>query len=209
VKLFLKKILPLQIVKYIEVYKVIKKWSKNNFLKNSPQLIKEIVLEKYGNANAPWVETGTYTGKTTNFLRERYPHVYTIEPEINLYNAALKRFSDKNVTLYNDVSENIFPKLLKKLSGNINFWLDGHYSGGGTFKGKKDCPVEDELHAIEVNLINFHEITIMIDDVRCFLSNEPEYSGYPSVDFLVDWARRFNMSWRIEHDIFIMKKNKV
>lgn len=204
---FIKKILPLKIIKHIEVYKVIKKWGKNNFLQNSPQLIKEIVLDKYGDTNAPWVETGTFTGKTTDFLRERYSHVYTIEPEIKLYNAALKRFSGKNVTLYNDVSENVFPKLLKNLSGNINFWLDGHYSGDGTFKGKKNCPVEDELNAIEANLINFNKVTILIDDVRCFLSHEPEYSGYPSVDFLVDWARRFNMSWRIEHDIFIIQKN--
>ena len=107
---------------------------------NSPQFIKEIVFEKYGVANAPWVETGTYMGKTTNFLRERYPHVHTIEPEIKLYNAALKLSNGKNVTLYNDVSENVFPKLLKSLSGDVNFWLDGHYSGGITFKGKKNCP---------------------------------------------------------------------
>lgn len=176
-------------------------------MENPPQFVKELVLQKYGIANAPWVETGTFEGKTTSFLRKKYPHVYTIEPQIKLYNAAFKRFSGKNVTLYNDVSENIFPKLLKDFSGNINFWLDGHYSGDSTFKGKKNCPVEDELIAIEVNLINFNKITILIDDVRCFLSKETEYSDYPSIDFLVDWARRFNMSWRIEHDIFIIQKN--
>ena len=206
-KSFLKKFLPLKFFKYIQVYRVINKWRKSNFLGNSPQFIKEIVFEKYGVANAPWVETGTYMGKTTNFLRERYPHVHTIEPEIKLYNAALKRFNGKNVTLYNDVSENVFPKLLKSLSGDVNFWLDGHYSGGITFKGKKNCPVEDELNAIEVNLINFSKITILIDDVRCFLSENSEYSDYPSIDYLVDWARRLNMRWRIENDIFIIQKD--
>ena len=207
-KLFIKAILPKQLVKQFETYRIIKKWGKKNFLEHSPQMIKEFVFERYGIDNAPWVETGTFQGKTTNFLRERYPHVYTIEPEIKLYKDALKRFIGKNVTLYNDVSENVFPNLLKKLSGDVNFWLDGHYSEGITFKGDKDCPVEDELNIIEANLNNFNKITILIDDVRCFLPANSDYPDYPSIDYLVDWARRFNMNWIIEHDIFIMQKTK-
>ena len=101
----------------------------------------------------------------------------------------------------------MFPKLLKSLSGDVNFWLDGHYSGGITFKGKKNCPVEDELNAIEVNLINFSKITILIDDVRCFLSENSEYSDYPSIDYLVNWACRLNMRWRIDNDIFVIQKD--
>ena len=207
-KLFIKAILPKQLIKKFETYRIIKKWGKKNFLEHSPQMIKEFVFEKYGIDNAPWVETGTFQGKTTNFLKERYPHVYTIEPEIKLYKDALKRFIGKNVTLYNDVSENVLPNLLKKLSGDVNFWLDGHYSEGITFKGDKDCPVEDELNIIEANLNNFNKITILIDDVRCFLPENSVYPDYPSIDYLVDWSRRFNMSWRIEHDIFIMQKTK-
>ena len=205
-KSFIKAILPKQLVKQFETYRIIKKWGKTNFLEHSPQMIKEFVFERYGIDNAPWVETGTFQGKTTNFLRERYPHVYTTEPEIKLYKGALKRFIGKNVTLYNDVSENVFPNLLKKLSGDVNFWLDGHYSEGITFKGDKDCPVEDELNIIEANLNNFNKITILIDDVRCFLPANSDYPDYPSIDYLVDWARRFNMNWRIEHDIFIIQK---
>ena len=94
-----------------------------------------------------------------------------------------------------------------KLSGNLNFWLDGHYSGGITYMGKKNCPVEDELNAIEINLVNFNQITILIDDVRCFLPQNTRYPDYPSINYLIDWARRLNMSWRIENDIFIIKKN--
>ena len=196
-----------KIIRFVQYYKIVKKWGKTNFFDNAPQLIKTLVLEKYGVANAPWVETGTYLGKTTNFLRSRYPHVYSIEPEISLYNSAKKRFNGYNVTLYNDVSENVLPKLLRNMSGNINFWLDGHYSEGITFKGEKNCPIEDELNAIEINLINFNKITILIDDVRCFLSENSKYSDYPSIDYLVDWARRLKMSWRIEHGIFIIKRD--
>ena len=205
-KLFIKKILPKQFVKNFKIYRILKKWGKRNFLEHSPQSIKEFVFEKYGIVNAPWVETGTFQGITTNFLRERYPHVHSIEPEIMLYNAAQKRFSGKNVTLYNNVSEKVFPNLLKSLSGDVNFWLDGHNSEGVTFKGEKNCPVVDELNAIEVNLSNFNQITILIDDVRCFLPVNSEHPDYPSIDYLVDWARRLDMYWRIEHDIFIIQK---
>jgi len=184
-----------------------KNWEKRGYLEHAPQIVKQCVFEKYGVADAVWVETGTYIGITTNFLRDRYPHVHTIEPSIELYNAAFKRFNGKNVTLYNDVSENVFPKLLPSLSGDINFWLDGHYSAGTTFKGDKDCPVEDELNAIAENVNQFNKISILIDDVRCFLSSESKYSDFPSIDYHVDWARRLNMRWRIEHDIFVMQRD--
>ena len=201
------RILLLQLTNFIKFYHIIKHWGKNNYLESAPQFIKEFVFEKYGVTDAPWVESGTYLGKTTNFLRKRYPHVYSIEPEFKLYNAASKRFNEKNVTLYNDISENVFPKLLKNLYGDVNFWLDGHYSEGITFKGEKDCPVENELNAIEINWNNFKKVTILVDDVRCFLPNNSLYSDYPSIDYLVDWARKFKMSWRIEFDIFIMQKD--
>lgn len=205
-KKVLKKLLPLAALEFIQTYASMRQWKKRDYLENSPQIVKQKVFHKYGIKDAVWVETGTYLGSTTNFLSGLFPHVYTVEPEPNLYAAACKRFTGKNVTLFNNVSENIFPSLLPKLSGNVNFWLDGHYSAGITFKGEKDCPVEDELIAIEKNIDNFDKITILIDDVRCFLPNNSSYTDYPSIDYLVDWARRMNFHWRIEHDIFVMQK---
>jgi len=205
-KKVLKKLLPLAVVEFIQKYKSIYDWKRRDFLENSPQMVKQKVFDKYGIKDAVWIETGTYLGSTTSYLSGLFPHVYTVEPEPKLYAAACKRFKGKNVTLFNDVSENIFPSLLPKLSGNVNFWLDGHYSSGITFKGETDCPVEDELIAIEKNLDNFDEVTILIDDVRCFLPNNSSYTDYPSIDYLVDWGRRMNFHWRIEHDIFIMQK---
>ena len=205
-KKILEKLSPLTLVEFIQKQRSISNWSKNNFLENSPQIVKQKVFLKYGIKEAVWVETGTYLGKTTKYLSGLFPHVYSVEPEPRLYAAACKRFQGKNVTLFNDVSENIFPALLPKLSGNVNFWLDGHYSAGITFKGEKDCPVEDELDAIEKNFANFDKLTILIDDVRCFLPSDSSNTDYPSIDYLVDWARRMSFHWRIEHDIFIMQK---
>ena len=208
-KNILKKVLPKSIVEFVQLQRNMAEWKKRDYLENSPQLVKEKVLLKYGIKDAGWVETGTYTGTTTKYLSELFPHVYTIEPEPKLYASACKRFEGKNVTLFNNVSEEVFPSLLPTLTGNMNFWLDGHYSAGITFKGAKDCPVEDELNAIEKNFDNFSRLSILIDDVRCFLPTNSEYSDYPSIDYLVDWARRMNLRWRIEHDIFIMQKDYV
>jgi len=205
-KQLLKKIMPEKFVEFIQTQRGISNWKKRGYLESSPQLVKQSVFLKYGLDDAVWVETGTFLGTTTKYLSEFFPHVYSIEPEPKLYSSACKRFEGKNVTLFNDVSENVFPSLLPTLSGNINFWLDGHYSAGITFKGEKDCPVEDELSAIELNFSNFDKLTILIDDVRCFLPVNDTYAEYPSVDYLVDWARRMNLQWRIEHDIFIMQK---
>ena len=205
-KKILKNFPPLAVVEFIQKHRGMSQWSKRDFLENSPQIVKQKVFLKYGIKDAVWVETGTYLGTTTSYLSDLFPHVYSVEPEPKLYAAACNRFKGKNVSLFNDVSENIFPSLLPKLSGNINFWLDGHYSAGITFKGEKDCPVEDELIAIEQNFDNFNKISILIDDVRCFLPNNSSNTDYPSIDYLVDWARRMNFHWRIEHDIFIMQK---
>ncbi|MDA1317513.1 MAG: hypothetical protein O3B87_05880 [bacterium] len=205
---FLKSYLPQKLIEYIQNILAMQSWKRRGYLDNAPQNVKESVFHNYGIPNAAWVETGTYYGTSTKFFSKNFPHVYSIEPSSELYQLACDRFGDSNVTFFNDVSENILCELLPTLSGNLNFWLDGHYSAGVTFKGSKDCPVEDELNAIEENINNFDKVTILIDDVRCFLpATSIKYDDYPSIDYLVDWARKFNMRWRIEHDIFIMQKD--
>ena len=207
-KKIFKRLITKVLIKTIQNQRALAVWKKKDYLENGPQFVKEKIFEKYGIKDAFWVETGTYMGTTTLFLSQKFPHVYSIEPGKELYQRAAHIFKGQNVTLFNDVSERVLPTLLPKLSGDCNFWLDGHYSAGVTFKGKKDCPVEDELNAIESNLRNFKKLAILIDDVRCFLpSSNSKLSDYPSIDYLVDWARRLNMRWRIEHDIFIIQKD--
>jgi hypothetical protein len=204
IKLLLKKKLPQSFIEMLQVPLSLYQWKQRDYQEYAPQFVKEKIFKKYGIANADWVETGTFLGTSTHYLSKRFPHVYSIEPEVKFYKAACNRFKGQNVTLFNDVSENILPILLPTLSGNLNFWLDGHYSGGGAFKGNKDCPIENELNAIAVNFYNFKKLSILIDDVRLFLS--PSFD-YPSIDYLVDWSRRFKMRWKIENDIFIMRKD--
>ena len=91
------------------------KWKQRDYSGNTPQFIKELIFVKYAIDDANWVETGTYKGTTTNFLSIRFPHVYTIEPAQNLYNTACKRFDGRNVTLFNNVSEKIFPSTFTQI----------------------------------------------------------------------------------------------
>ena len=203
IKKILKRILPDSLIVTIQRQGSLKDWKERNYLENVPQFIKNKVLEKYSIANANWVETGTFRGDTTHYLSKRFPHIYSIEPKVEFYKAALNRFKGLNVTLFNDVSENVLPILLPTLRGNLNFWLDGHYSGGETFKGNIECPIKHELNAIKINFDNIEKTSIFIDDVRLFLSST---NDYPSIDFLVDWSRSLNLQWKIIHDIFIIQK---
>ena len=181
-------------------------WAGRDFAAPSPHYIKQSCLIRNGHPHAIWVETGTYLGQTTKILSQNSVHVYSIEPEPTLFANAKQYFSNvKNVEIINGTSESDFPTLLPKLKGNINFWLDGHYSAGATFKGAQDTPIVDELNCISKNIKNFDKICVLVDDIRCFNPEQPEYSTYPSIDFLVDWARNHNLNWHIEHDIFVAK----
>ena len=160
---FLIKNLFIKILESNQKHRGMSKWKRRDYSDNTPQFVKELIFMKYAIDGADWVETGTYKGTTTNFLSNRFPHVYTIEPEQKLYNTACKRFNGRNVTLFNDVSEKVLPVLLTKLNGDINFWLDGHYSAGKTFKGEKDCPIEDELNAAkESDLVEYPPVARVV-----------------------------------------------
>ena len=160
-------------------------WIRSDFVSPSPSFIKRRCLIRHGVADATWVE-----------------------PEPTLFRnaqVALARFP--NVDVLNGTSESVFPGLLPKITGDVNFWLDGHYSAGRTFKGPKDTPIAEELDCILQNIGHFGKVTICVDDVRCFDPTLAGYEGYPPLDFLVDWARQNGFSWQIEQDIFFCKNH--
>jgi hypothetical protein len=95
--------------------------------------------------------------------------------------------------------------LLAAINGDVNFWLDGHYSAGPTFKGRSDTPIIEELSCISANLGRLGRACVLIDDLRCFDPTLLEFSSYPSIDYLVNWARENNLKWHVEHDIFVAR----
>jgi len=181
-------------------------WAQRDFAAPSPHYIKQSCLIRNGYPNATWIETGTYLGQTTKVLSKFATKVFSIEPEPILFANAMKYFSkNENVEILNGTSEFIFPNLLPNINGDVNFWLNGHYSEGKTFKGNQDTPILDELKCISENLSHFNKICILVDDVRCFNPRIPEYSTYPDIGYLVAWSQKHGLVWHIEHDIFVAK----
>ena len=181
-------------------------WRARSYAGPSPKAVKDRVLYRNAFAGGTWVETGTFLGETTALLAQGSGHVYSLEPASGLYQRAAAKFSSvKNVTIINGPSESEFPNLLPTLKGPINFWLDGHFSAGVTFQGELDSPILAELSAIEQNFEHLQPVCVLIDDIRCFDPSHPEYASYPSLDSLVDWARKHGLVWHIEHDIMVMR----
>ena len=183
-------------------------WVQRLYAAPSPAYIKRAVLLRNGLNGSTWVETGTFMGDTAAFLASNGNEVYTIEPDKSLYERAAERFrNNSKVHVINGLSEDTLPKLLPTLSGFVTFWLDGHYSGGITHQGPTDCPVREELSSIEKSIARYEKVAVLIDDIRCFDPSLPEFADYPDINYLVDWARKNNLIWHIEHDIFIAKTN--
>jgi hypothetical protein len=183
-----------------------KNWKHKDYSSPSPKLVKDRVLYRNSIPGATWIETGTYLGETTKLLAQWGKAVFSLEPANQLYERAAALFSSqKHVTILNAASEEAFPKLLPSLTGPVNFWLDGHFSAGMTYQGDLDTPVMLELQSIAANIEKLAPVCIMIDDIRCFGSPLPEYTSYPPLDALVDWARSNHMDWHIEHDIMVIR----
>ena len=202
-------LLPLWAIESMRSIRSIVDWVQRGCIGHAPQFVKQRVLMKYCVPGAPWVETGTYLGTTTKFLAARSPLVHSIEPASTLYHGAARRFRGRNVVLHHGTSEDILPKLLPELLGAVNFWLDGHYSAGLTYKSDKESPLLDELAAIRANLPRLDDVAIFIDDIRCCApmhAHERE-GGYPGLDDLVSWARDNEFGWRIEQDIMILSRS--
>jgi len=160
-----------------------KAWASAGFVAPSPSHVKRTTLLRLGLPHATWVETGTFRGDTTALLLKHGSFVYSIEPDLELYQAAKRRFLDNDrVKILHGLSEEILPVLLPTIHGNVNFYLDGHYSGGITHQGPTDCPVLAELAAIASSMGNFKRVSLMIDDVRCFDPSKSGQQDYPSID---------------------------
>lgn len=183
-------------------------WYQNGFTSPSPRVVKQEVMRRNG-GNGTWIETGTFLGDTTLFLSKFATKVITLEPEKKLFQDARKRFQyNQKITCIQGTSEDKLAEVLSNLSrndlNNISFWLDGHYSGGITYRSHLDTPIVFELSCIQTILNRCTSIFILIDDVRCFNSTSEEYSEYPGLNYLVAWSERNNLRWTIEHDVFII-----
>ena len=191
-----------ELIKWQDIY---------NFSEPFPTFIKKKVLKEYSSSSTIWVETGTLVGDTAKYLSKIAKFVYTIEPSEKYYNLSVKNLKNyENIKIYNATSENKLNDILEiiKPNSDVCFWLDGHWSGGDTFKGETDTPILSELDTIERYLNNFSKLNILIDDFRIFdIGNNVDI--YPSKEVLIEYAAKNNLKWRITRDIFILSKEGI
>ena len=197
-------LIPVSIRKKIRTIRALSEWKSLGWSVPAPHAVKIDVLKRYSNSKMTWVETGTWMGDTTSALSAMAFHVHTIEPQLDFVNLAKIRFKNVgNVSLHYGSSEQLFGQILNDLNGEVAFWLDGHFSAGATFEGDIDTPILGELSAIKENLHRFSQVSIFVDDFRCFDPSNSEFSDYPERKVLVDWATDSGLSWTVEHDIFV------
>lgn len=142
------------------------------------------------------VETGTYLGDTLYSLSTDFEQLYSIELSEHYYQLAKKRFKNiPQVNLLQGDSGEVLRGLVPKLKSKALFWLDGHYSGGLTAKGEKECPVFEELHSI---FSSPFQHLIFIDDARLFIGK----NDYPTIQEMRDFIKLQKPSYHfsIEND---------
>lgn len=134
-----------------------------------PQAFKQQVIRRmaarYGTRTL--VETGTLFGGTIAACLGDFDKLYSIELSDEFFAAAQKRFARyRKVRLHHGDSANEMPRVLAEIKEPVLFWLDAHYSSGGTARADLDSPIVQELKAISRHPVPGH--LILIDDARCF-----------------------------------------
>ena len=160
-----------------------------------PNSVKQITIAYYQKKYSipTLIETGTYFGDMVEAQKNRFSKIVTIELSEKLFDDAKKRFSkDKNITVVQGDSGKILYEVLNDIKAPAIFWLDGHFSGGITAKGDKDCPIFEEINAI-FTTSNYTHI-LLIDDARLFVGK----GGYPTIEELTEYIKTKNVKYKEE-----------
>jgi len=168
-------------------------WKKNGRPSPPPHIVKQMAIEEYQQKfnTKIMVETGTYLGDMVEAQRDRFDKIYSVELSKKLFQRAVKRFKTySHINILNGDSGIVLNKLLPGIDTPALFWLDGHYSGGITAKGSKECPVPEELEAI---LKSDLPHIILIDDARLFDGTH----DYPILDEIKQLYKKSNRDYSL------------
>ena len=115
---------------------------------------KQAALKRVFTPGAVVIETGTYHGDSSRFFAGAGHPVHTIEVSETLAAQVFTGLRRIGVTCHRGDSARILPELLATLRDEgveeLNFWLDGHWSGGVTSTAPThETPIIAELVAIE------------------------------------------------------------
>jgi len=153
----------------------------------------QILLEIGWSYNcSTFIETGTFLGDTIEIMRRYFDRVVSVEVSRELYNLNKQRFEKrKNVFLYQGDSGELMSEMLEHKTGRALFWLDAHYSGPGTARGAKECPLTAELESIAKYPRNDH--CILIDDKDALTGK----NDYPPLHQVKEMLLQINPNFEI------------
>lgn len=174
-----------KIWKIIYTMKLMRKWIKAGKTPPPPHFFKQKIVKAYAKRYSIdiLIETGTYLGEMVLATKKTFKKIYSIELNESLYIRARKIFSNyNNVFLFHGDSGDLLPKILSDINQPCLFWLDAHYSGEGTARGKSETPVMIELQCILKHTNQNH--VILIDDAHSF-TGEQEYSTLDELKKLI------------------------
>ena len=190
-----------------------RQWVRSGYAGPAPHWIKISMLLNLGLPEGVWIETGTYEGETTEALAKQGKRVITIEPDLELAKRATLRFSSlTRITVLNGTSEERLGEALEYVNSGaeVNFWLDGHYSGANTFRGKTTSPLLAELEHIQKDLSRVGSVAIFIDDMRLFSDSlsQGRDPSYPTKYQILTWLYDNGFDWAIANDIAVAIRYK-
>ena len=141
-------------------------------------------------ATKDFIETGTYLAGTALWAAQHFDRVVSVEADRKLYNGARKRLASRaNVDLRLGRSQDVLATLVPELTRPALIWLDAHWSGGATAGENQECPLLEEIAAIDAGMIQH---LILIDDARYFLNPPPpphKREQWPSVGVVIERLR--------------------
>jgi len=151
--------------------------------------------KQYGVEN--FVETGTYTGNTIYGVKDSFKNIYSVELSKEIFDLVRSRFERyDHIRIFNGDSSDMLEKIAGLLSGPAIFWLDAHYSSGGTSKGELHTPIFKEL--ITIFRLKCNGNIVLIDDMKDFNG----MNDYPTVMELKEFIEdNSNYSFEIKGDV--------
>lgn len=143
--------------------------------------------------NQFFIETGSHSGYGIDLaIKAKFPNIRSIELNHSFYKLCCSKFKNyPNVKLYLGDSSISLWDMISDISEPITFWLDGHYSGLGTSKGKQYSPIMQELRQVKKHPVKNH--TIIIDDVRLMGG---KYFDYVSLEEIKKYLLSINPKYQ-------------
>jgi len=194
-----------EIIKQIRQMRETRRWIKNGKPVPPPHLVKQKTVKEYAKKFYvdTLVETGTFLGDMVYVNRRTFSKIFSIELDRNLCEQAKKRFVRfPHISIMYGDSAEVLSRILADITRPCLFWLDAHYSGGITAKGKLETPIMQELRRILNHPIAEH--VILIDDAREFVGQK----DYPTIAQLrhLILEKRPNWVFEVKNDIIRIHK---